>query len=277
MSFQAAIITVSDRTSKGETVDKTGPALEEYVTSIGYKVSFKTIVPDELPSIQSAIVEAASHADLILTTGGTGFGVRDTTPEAVKQLIHKECSGLTIAMITESLKKTPLAALSRPICGIFNHSIIVTLPGSKKGALENLQAIDGVLAHALDLCRGEKQAGEAFHQKLHGGHQQATDSNSTHKMARNSCHHHHSEPTNSTGKLSNESTLVTRRARVSPYPMVSYDQALSEILEFSKSSKIILKKLEDLVGYVVAEDVISQEAVPAYRASIVDGYAVIRI
>jgi gephyrin len=254
--MQAAVITVSDRVSRGEAEDKTGPALIGYLQSIGYRVEVTTIVPDETSQIQSAVLNATQRASLVITTGGTGCGMRDVTPEAVKPLLDRETSGFTIAMMTASLQKTPLASLSRPVTGIRGKSLILTLPGSVKGALENLQSLAGVLGHALELLGGTKDAGESFHQKLHGGHS-----------------HHHKGHT--CAHLSNDPTQLTKRARESPFPMIEYQDALSTVLHYSKRLDPVVKSIDEpLAGYVLAENVVAKEAVPAYRASIVDGYAV---
>ena len=172
-----------------------------------------------------------------------------------------------MAMISHSLTKTPLASLSRPVCGVFKKSLIITLPGSSKGALENLEAIFGVLPHALELIRGEKNAGETFHQKLHGGH---------------SCVHHSDTltVTESTTGLSNDpSQSVTKRARVSPYPIIPFEKALEIVLEKSKCRRentVLMSILDPSIkGHILAADVESKVNVPAYRASIVDGYAIV--
>jgi gephyrin len=254
--MQAAVITVSDRVSRGEAVDKTGPALVEYLQSIGYQIAATAVVPDEMAQIQSAVLNATQKASLIITTGGTGCGTRDVTPEAIKPLLDRETSGFTIAMMTASLQKTPLASLSRPITGIRGKSLILTLPGSIKGALENLQSLDHVLGHALDLLGGTKDAGESFHQKLHGGH--------SHHHKGHSCVH-----------MSNDPTQLTKRARESPFPMIEFKDALSTVLQYSKRLEPIVKSIDEpLAGFVLAENVVAKESVPAYRASIVDGYAV---
>ncbi|KAJ3321252.1 hypothetical protein HDV06_004477 [Boothiomyces sp. JEL0866] len=253
--FKVSVITVSDRVSRGEAIDKSGPAISEWLNSSGkFVVRKQLVVPDESADILKALNENLD-VDLILTSGGTGFGVRDITPEVVRGFIEKEASGLTIAMITSSLKITPLAALSRPICGVKQHTLIITLPGSSKGALENVMALESVLPHALELIIGEKDAGESFHKNIGVSH---------------SCVHHHSSPKHQVWK---KLTLVTKRARVSPFPMIDYEDALKLIIHETQEIKQVIEVpvTEDLVGYT---DVFSLESVPAFRASIVDGYAV---
>ncbi|KAJ3310721.1 hypothetical protein HDV04_004677 [Boothiomyces sp. JEL0838] len=268
IKFKVTVITVSDRVSRGEAIDKSGPAICEWLNSSGkFVVKRQVVVPDEPEELLQAL-NANLDVNLILTSGGTGFGVRDITPEVVKRFIEKEASGFTIAMITNSLQITPLAALSRPICGVKQNTSVITLPGSTKGALENIKALETVIPHALELISGEKNAGESFHKNIGVSH---------------SCVHHHSAE-KVEGILSNDPTasgsilltIVTKRARISPFPMVEYADALQMVLDETEeiSQVIKLPVNENLVGYTVAEDIFSKESVPAFRASIVDGYAV---
>lgn len=168
-------------------------------------------------------------------------------------MLDKEASGLTIAMMTNSLTKTPLAALSRPVCGVRKHTLIISLPGSVKGATENLESITSVLGHAVELARGGKDAGEGFHKELHGGH--------TGHL--HTCHHHSDATSKHTeGLLSNDPTAagvqdlipVTRRARVSPYPMIRYEDALKSVLDHAKTQDVVMKSVDaELMGYVIAQ------------------------
>jgi gephyrin len=186
-------------------------------------------------------------------------------------------------MMNSSLGKTAFAALSRPICGVAKKSLIITLPGSSKGAIENLDAIAGVLGHALELISGVKDAGEAFHKSLHGGHSvpeggAAADSpqiihTCTHERHNDSNHHSQNEGP----PLSNDpSKSVSKRARHSPYPMITFKDALQTVLDHS----ILLPSVDlslnspQLPFSILSMDVISDEAIPSYRASVVDGYAV---
>ncbi|KAI8897586.1 hypothetical protein BC833DRAFT_593251, partial [Globomyces pollinis-pini] len=280
--FKVAILTISDRVSRGEATDTSGPALANLIDSLpNYITVSKHVVPDEKLEIQKMIITLDS-VDLILTTGGTGFGKRDITPEAVREIIHKDAPGLTIAMISSSLSITPLAALSRPVCGVRNHTLIVTLPGSKKGSSENLQAILPILHHAIDLIRDDKKSSEGLHSNIHGGHKLTSNANTTKPLPtsfnHHSCHHHdHLSPEARDGPLSNDpNASVTRRARISPYPIISFEDALNIVLTLSNRNTIEKKEINsNLTGYVLAKDIQSFENVPAYRASIVDGYAVI--
>jgi molybdopterin adenylyltransferase len=155
MSLRVGILTVSDRSARGERPDLSGPALVELVTAQGWKVARTAILPDELAELRAALSAWADEGelDIILTTGGTGFARRDVTPEATRLVIEREAPGLTEAMRFESLKSTPHAMLSRALAGIRGGVLIVNLPGSPRAAVENLQVILPVLPHAVELLQ----------------------------------------------------------------------------------------------------------------------------
>ncbi len=156
--MRIGILTVSDRASRGEYEDQSGPALREMVRKqFGEDVDLTHIVPDEFMEIKRALFKWCDDAklDLILTTGGTGFAPRDVTPEATHAVLEKEAPGLVQAMIGASLLKTPHAMLTRMAAGIRGQTLIVNLPGSPKAACENLAAILPALPHAIELLRGK--------------------------------------------------------------------------------------------------------------------------
>ncbi|MCZ2121590.1 MAG: MogA/MoaB family molybdenum cofactor biosynthesis protein [Anaerolineales bacterium] len=151
------LLTLSDRSASGERADASGPALARLVQTQGWSVTKAQILPDDESAIRTVLTEwsDSGELDVILTTGGTGFAPRDVTPEATRSVIQKEAPGLAEIMRAESLKKTPHAALSRAIAGIRGKTLIVNLPGSPVGAVENLQAILKVLPHAVQLLRDD--------------------------------------------------------------------------------------------------------------------------
>ena len=157
MAYKAVVITVSDRCSRGEATETSGPAIVEMVTKEGYEVIHTEIVPDEKERIREVLIRCADEmkADLIFTTGGTGFSKRDVTPDVTKEVVERETPGIPEAMLFESLKVTPRAMLSRMAAGIRGDSLIVNLPGSEKAARENLGAILGTMEHALHMMAGK--------------------------------------------------------------------------------------------------------------------------
>jgi molybdopterin adenylyltransferase len=154
------VLTVSDRSSRGEREDLSGPDLVSLVESNGWQVSAEAVVPDEEADIRAVLVEWADggNIDVILSTGGTGFAPRDVTPEATLAVIEKQAPGLAEAMRQESLKVTPHAMLSRAVAGIRGETLIVNLPGSPKAARENFSVIVPVLPHVVQLLREDPDA-----------------------------------------------------------------------------------------------------------------------
>ncbi len=164
--IRVGIITVSDRSSRGEREDLSGPALANKVTSAGFEIISTTIIPDEFDQIKSCLINWCDSGkfDLILTTGGTGFAPRDVTPEATLAVLEKNAPGIAEAMRAQSLKITPHAMLSRQQAGIRKKTLIINLPGSPKGALENLEVILPVLPHAIELLQ-ENPSAEQGHKQ----------------------------------------------------------------------------------------------------------------
>ena len=155
MTIRFAILTVSDRSSRGERPDASGPALVELVQSHDWQVVQQRIVPDDIDAIKNELQTwcDSGEADVILTTGGTGFAPRDVTPEATRAVVERLTPGLDEAMRSASLQVTPHAMLSRAVSGIRKRTLIITLPGSPKGATENLQVVLPALEHAVKLLR----------------------------------------------------------------------------------------------------------------------------
>jgi molybdenum cofactor synthesis domain-containing protein len=166
MAVRVSILTVSDRSSRGERADLSGPALQSALVLQGWQVIDTAIVPDESGQIAGILAGWADSGkcDLILTTGGTGFTARDVTPEATLSIIERQTPGITQAILIESLKITPHAMLSRAVSGIRAHTLIVNFPGSPKAAVENLNIILPVIPHAIELLNNSPAA-EAGHQK----------------------------------------------------------------------------------------------------------------
>jgi len=146
----------SDRSFEGVRSDKTGPGLRKYLQSLGYDVVFLDIVPDDRQSIVSVLQKWVSEdmINVILVSGGTGLGPRDVTPEATLEVIERRIPGMEEAMRRASLEITPHAILSRAVVGCVGNSLIINLPGSPKGAMENLKVIEPALEHALELITG---------------------------------------------------------------------------------------------------------------------------
>lgn len=149
------MITVSDGVSAGTRTDNSGPALARLLVGEQFEVTGPEVVPDEHDRITDAIVAAViAGADLVVTTGGTGLGPRDVTPQATSMLLDYEVPGLAEVMRRAGEKSTPMAALSRSLAGVRAHSLILNLPGSSKGATESLEAVLPVLGHAIELLHG---------------------------------------------------------------------------------------------------------------------------
>ena len=167
--MRIGILTISDRSARGERPDLSGPAIEELISERGWSVNRVKIIPDELPLLIDTLATWADSGefDIILTTGGTGFSPRDITPEATIKVVHREAPGLAEAMRAASLNLTPHAMMSRARAGIRGRTLIVNLPGSPRGAVENLNVVLPVFEHAVALLSDDPGA--------EAGHRQASE------------------------------------------------------------------------------------------------------
>jgi molybdenum cofactor synthesis domain-containing protein len=155
--IRAAILTLSDKGYQGSRADQSGPALASWLSARSVDVVSTNLLPDEAAAISGQLTEwaDAGQCDLILTTGGTGVSPRDVTPEATRQILDREIPGLAEIMRARSLAKTPQAMLSRAVAGVRGRVLIVNLPGSPRGAVENLEAIWPAIPHAIQKIQGD--------------------------------------------------------------------------------------------------------------------------
>ena len=153
----AAVLTVSDGVAGGTRLDGSGDALVDLLTDRGFSVVRRRVVPDESPVVSAAIVGLAGEARLVVTTGGTGLGPRDHTPEATREVVDREAPGLAWLMLKAGLDSTPMAALSRGLVGTIGSTLVVNLPGNPVGAVESLTALFPVMGHALELLAGHTE------------------------------------------------------------------------------------------------------------------------
>lgn len=156
---RAAVITVSTRAAAGVYDDEAGPAVAQLLSEAGFEVGAVRVIPDGHGLVATEIRSACEEADLVVTNGGTGLSPRDETPEATLDIVDREVPGIAEAMRAASLRVTPMAMLSRAVAGVRGSTLIINLPGSPKAAVENLQAVIGVLDHALDQLAGGDHTG----------------------------------------------------------------------------------------------------------------------
>eukprot|EP01134_Creolimax_fragrantissima_P007587 CFRG7587T1 len=306
MKLKAGILTVSDRCTSGIAEDTSGPALVAALREAGLSNDIDIVTelcPDEAVLIHETVVRWVDEEklDLVLTTGGTGLSPRDVTPEAIKRLLDREAPGLTATMLNQSLMVTPMAALSRPVCGTRKRTIICTLPGSKKGSTECLTFIIPVLRHALNQI---KDVSDNVHSRLasgstngrknteNGGNGMAKDMaksarsgegveaiyTHTHAHTHNCPHtnegaHIHSAKDKATFDVGR----VAFRYRNSPYALTSVDDAMKTVeahtARLGEECRSVLNG--DALHSVAFKPVTATTAYPPFAASVKDGYAVI--
>ncbi len=153
----AAVVTVSDSCVRGERTDVSGPAVAQCLEKLKFAVTRRELVPDDPTQIENLLIGLASDVQLIVTTGGTGIAPRDVTPEATIAVCDRLIAGVAERMRSEGMKKTPLAALSRAVCGVRGTALILNLPGSPSGAVESLEAVAGLIPHMIDLLNGRTE------------------------------------------------------------------------------------------------------------------------
>jgi len=151
----AAVLTISDSSFQREREDLSGPAIVRLLEKAGFKVIHTSVLPDEKDLIAARLIECSEVARLVVTTGGTGIALRDVTPEATRAVVGRLVEGVPERMRMEGARKTPLAALSRAVCGIRGRSLILNLPGSPDGSVQSLETVIGLLAHMIDLLDGK--------------------------------------------------------------------------------------------------------------------------
>ncbi|BGP41519.1 hypothetical protein JCM10449v2_005508 [Rhodotorula kratochvilovae] len=292
MPFSVALLCVSDTAAALPSSDRSLPTLRALLPADAYTVVADRIVADESPELAETVrAWVAGGIDLVLTSGGTGMGSRDSTPEAIAPLIDRPAPGLVVAMLTSSLAITPLAALSRPVAGIIHGpagdgtgTLVVTLPGSPKAAKENLECLLRVLPHALELAGGKRSRSTKVHERLERGEDGMEGVKDAVKEQAHHHHHHHhhhhgggghAAPRPRTMLSQDPSTAVAERQRKSPWPLISVREALALIFAQTPVAPVqTLSVTPSLIGHVLAEDVLAPGNIPAGPSTNIDGYAV---
>ncbi|EIW76267.1 molybdenum cofactor biosynthesis protein [Coniophora puteana RWD-64-598 SS2] len=288
-----AVLTVSDSISAqgDDKQDKSGELAQTIATNNGFQVARKEVVSDNINEIRAHVKRWSSsadseHVDWIITTGGTGFGVKDCTPEAISPLVEREASGLVHLMLSTSARHTPLGLLSRPVAGTIGSTLVTTLPGSPKAVSQILEGFfeQGLIHHVLDLLRGG--SGKTLHSQMQGqgGSHGHHHHNHGHGHGHGHAHHHghgHVAPKPRTNFSHDPSMPATARHRVSPYPIISLEDALQHIFNETEglgTEKVTVDVMNSngnasLIGSVLAEDVYAPTEVPSTKTTSVDGYA----
>ncbi|KAJ2746717.1 hypothetical protein GGI20_001138 [Coemansia sp. BCRC 34301] len=293
MATPVGILTVSDKCSRAQALDTSGPALRRLLEEAAgsgqqhsqWAVVVSLVVPDDRTLISQTVRDWCTTAArssggpqcrLVVITGGTGISPTDVTVEAITPLFTKQLPSLATAMVVGSLQITPMAALSQVAAGVVGESIVVAVPGSKKGSVENLQQILGVLPHAVDTAMAHSGT-----RHLHSSLGQPISNPSPPQLLALCGCSRPDEDANmlrvAESGLSNElGGSVARRARKSPYPMIPVDEALRLVLSHIPELPAVELPLRGLrEGQIIAADVIAREDVPGYPAAVMDGYAVI--
>ncbi|EPQ59047.1 hypothetical protein GLOTRDRAFT_113867 [Gloeophyllum trabeum ATCC 11539] len=276
MAIRVGVLTISETASADASKDKSGPTIRDILTTQGFECTKYAVVPDDEGKVRSTVLGwcTEGEADWVITTGGTGFGVRDRTPEAISPLLERHAPGLVHLMLSRSLTHTPLAALARPVAGTIGAALVTTLPGSVKAVKENLAALleGGVVQHAVELVRGG--SGRAVHSELARAGTSAFAGEGHHHHHRHHRHHDHTPPV-PRSVLSHDPTLpASARHRESPFPIIPLSDALKLVMENITPLGTFQAKVNPaLKGHVLAEDVYATQNVPSTYTTSVDGYA----
>jgi len=270
----AAILTISDRCANGEATDASGPVLIELVTKLlpDYNIQ-SSGVADEISAIRSILTQWRDAGYVLaITTGGTGLAPRDVTPEAVSPLITKPTPGLVHLLLQGSLTKTPLAALSRPVCGIATSMLILTFPGSPKACRECFEFLTPVLHHALNLLQSDLGKIAATHKTLQQSDQSGNQGHKhenhgpSHSHSHDHSHHHHHHHYDHPPITPQR---VADRNRKSPYPMMDMAEAVACVLSHAKAvDKTEQIPISSCLRHVVATTIFAPSPIPEYPASV---------
>ncbi|XP_078246464.1 gephyrin isoform X43 [Pogona vitticeps] len=273
--IRVGVLTVSDSCFRNLAEDRSGINLKDLVQDpslLGGTVSAYKIVPDEIEEIKETLIDWCDEKELnlILTTGGTGFAPRDVTPEATKEVIEREAPGMALAMLMGSLNVTPLGMLSRPVCGIRGKTLIINLPGSKKGS----QIPDSIISRGVQVL--PRDTASLSTTPSESPRAQATSRLSTASCPTPKVQSRCSSKENilRASHSAVDITKVARRHRMSPFPLTSMDKAFITVLEMTPVLGTEIINYRDGMGRVLAQDVYAKDNLPPFPASVKDGYAV---